>query len=200
MKEVMEKEGIDKTEAFQRTQKTGHQKYSQHLKLTVSESSKMHSKTGATHVIFLDKNHPNERGIGAAIKDINSNFNSKSVALKKLFLIPELSVTNQYNDYPFSENFLAQIYAWGQNRTNHETLNNDDPCKMVEIQTMFIKMHKGTEFDDKYLEQCGLDGYLRLPMSVESFTIPEELSAAMKSVINNFRGITTAEQGAQKNV
>ena len=45
-------------------------------------------------MIFLDKNHPNEKGIGAAIRDINSNFNSKSIALKKLFLVPDLQVTN----------------------------------------------------------------------------------------------------------
>ena len=60
----------------------------------ISDSTKLHSKTGATHVIFLDKNHPNEKGIGAAIRDINSNFNSKSIALKKLFLVPDLQVTN----------------------------------------------------------------------------------------------------------
>ena len=63
---------------------------------------------------------------------------------------------------------------------------------------MFIRMHKGTVFDDKYLDTLGLDGYLRLPMSIESFTIPEELSAAMNKTINDFKGVAPADQGARK--
>ena len=37
-------------------------------------------------------------------------------------------------------------------------------------------------------------------MSIESFTIPEELSAAMTKSISNFKGVTPAEQGARKHV
>ena len=60
---------------------------------------------------------------------------------------------------------------------------------------MFIRMHKGIDFDDKYLDTLRLDGYLRLPMSIESFTIPEELSAAMNKTINQFKGVAPSNQG-----
>ena len=99
------------------------------------------------HVIFLDKNHPNQAGVAKAIKEIEHSFSSNSVTLKKVFLIPELTEENQFEDYPFSQNFLAQVYAWAQNRTTHETLDNDDPVKTVEVQSMFIKMHKGTIYN-----------------------------------------------------
>ena len=78
------------------------------------------------------------------------------------------------------------------NRTEHATLTNEDPCKLIDIVTMFIKMHKGVIFDDKYLDTSGLDGFMRMPMSVESFTIPEELSAALSNTINNFKGVQPA--------
>ena len=60
-------------------------------------------------------------------------------------------------------------------------------------------MQKGMEFGDNFLDKNGLDGYLKLPMSVESFTIPEELSAALKTTISKFKGIkSTAEQSERK--
>lgn len=94
MDAIIKKDGKSRDEAYQMTQKTGPQAYSQNLRVMIEQSTKLHSKTGATHVIFLDKNHPNAKGVGNAIKDINSNFNSKSISLKKLFLVPDLSVTN----------------------------------------------------------------------------------------------------------
>lgn len=63
---------------------------------------------------------------------------------------------------------------------------------------MFVKMHKGTVFDDKYLDTLGLDGFFRMPMSVESFTIPEELSAALSTTITDFKGIQPPDQPPRK--
>jgi hypothetical protein len=36
-------------------------------------------------------------------------------------------------------------------------------------------LNKGVDFDEKFLLNTGLDGYLSLPMSNESIVIPEEL-------------------------
>ena len=94
MERIIKKEGKTRDEAYTATQKTGPQTYAQHLRLMIAASSKLHSETGATHVIFLDKNHPNQKGVEAALRDVNNNFSSKSVVLKRLFLVPELAVTN----------------------------------------------------------------------------------------------------------
>ena len=45
-------------------------------------------------MIFLDKNHPNLQGITRAVKDIEGSFSSRSITLKKVFLIPELTEEN----------------------------------------------------------------------------------------------------------
>ena len=64
---------------------------------------------------------------------------------------------------------------------------------------MFLKMHRGVEFDDEYLFRHGLDGYLKIPMSIESFKIPEELAVSLSRTITNFKGIkTNPEQGQRK--
>ena len=80
---------------------------------------------------------------------------------------------------PFSENFIAQAYGWAQNRKDHATLSNESPNKLVEVQTMFINMHKRVEFDTKWLDTMGVDEYLTLKMSVESFDLPSDLSSAI---------------------
>jgi hypothetical protein len=44
---------------------------------------------------------------------------------------------------------------------------------------MFINMHKGVVFDDRWLSTMQVDGFLTLPMSVESFDLPEDLKTAI---------------------
>ena len=74
-------------------------------------------------------------------------------------------------------------------RTDHETLDNSDPNNMVDIQTMFLKMNLNLTFDDAFLRKNQLDGFLRVPMSVESFEVPLPVINAMKSMIFEFSGI-----------
>ena len=50
-------------------------------------------------------------------------------------------------------------------------------------------------WNDKYLEDGGLDGFLRLPMSEESFPVPEELKAAMRTVYYSSKGVNQADRG-----
>ena len=70
---------------------------------------------------------------------------------------------------------------------------------MLEIQTQFLKMQKGMTFDEKFLLKNGLDGFIQLPMSVESFKIPKPLTTLIKKTIDGFKGIkTTAEQDQRK--
>ena len=38
---------------------------------------------------------------------------------------------------------------------------------------MFIRMSKGVVYDQKFLDKQGIDGFLRIPMSIESYTIPD---------------------------
>ena len=55
---------------------------------------------------------------------------------------------------------------------------------------MFINMHKRVTFDDKWLDTMGVDHFLTLPMSVESFQVPDDLKTTIQKMINGFTGIT----------
>ena len=69
---------------------------------------------GKTHVIYLDKNHP-PGGLKRVAEDIRASIRGH-VNVKKLYMVPEVPADkqNRIKDYPFSENFLCQLYAWGQ--------------------------------------------------------------------------------------
>jgi len=60
---------------------------------------------------------------------------------------------------------------------------------MIEIQTMFLRMARGLLFDDAFLMKHQLDGFLRVPMSVETFELPTELINSFKTMVNTFSGI-----------
>ena len=55
---------------------------------------------------------------------------------------------------------------------------------------MFINMHKGVVFDERWLNTMQVDGFLTLPMSVESFELPDDLKTAIQKMMHNFIGIT----------
>jgi hypothetical protein len=58
---------------------------------------------------------------------------------------------------------------------------------------MFLKFNDGVVFDDNFLHRNGLDGYLRVPMSVESFEVSTELKAALEKMLKSFRGVEKTE-------
>ena len=188
MEEHMKK-GCTKDEAFKNTQRTAVTSYNETKNRKINQSTKVSAKTGLVHIIFLDKNHPNKQAIQNTVKDIQNKRSPSSVELITLFLVPELNVLKQFKGMPFSENFLAQAYGWAQNRKEHATLTNEDPHKLAEVQTMFINMHKSAVYDENFLDAMQIDGFLTLPMSVESFDLPEDLKTAIQKMIHNFIGI-----------
>lgn len=60
---------------------------------------------------------------------------------------------------------------------------------MIDVQTMFLRMNKNLRFDDSLLRKNQLDGYLRVQMSVESFTLPETLIEKLNEVLETFAGV-----------
>ena len=60
---------------------------------------------------------------------------------------------------------------------------------------MMARMAYKAVWNDKFLKDRGLDGFLRVPMSEESFTVPDELRAAMKEVYYSSKGVNQAERG-----
>ena len=60
---------------------------------------------------------------------------------------------------------------------------------MLDVQTMFLKMCKGMIFDDEFLSRNQMDGFLRVPMSVESFEVPQELINTLNKCFNEFAGV-----------
>ena len=54
---------------------------------------------------------------------------------------------------------------------------------------MFLKMNKGLAFNDDFLRKNQMDGYLKVPMSVESFELPRSLVDLLKQMLAQFGGI-----------
>lgn len=54
---------------------------------------------------------------------------------------------------------------------------------------MFLKMTRGVVFDDRFLIKHELDGFLRVPMSVETFELPTTLINSFKTMMNTFSGV-----------
>lgn len=54
---------------------------------------------------------------------------------------------------------------------------------------MFLKLNDGVVFDQGFLGRHGLDGYLRVPMSTETFEVPAELKTTFEKVLHAFRGV-----------
>ena len=69
---------------------------------------------------------------------------------------------------------------------------------MIEVQTMFLKMMSGVSFNQAFLDKHQIDGFLKVPMSVESFEVPQSMIAAAKSMLDEFAGIG-AEANASTN-
>ena len=90
---------------------------------------------------------------------------------------------------PFSAQFLLQAFSRCQHRKEHHTLNNDEPIKLVEIQTMFMLLSREVRFDSDFQARNGLDGFIQLPMSRESIRVPEELEASLLHVLKAHRGV-----------
>lgn len=54
---------------------------------------------------------------------------------------------------------------------------------------MFLKMNRGLFWDEIFLRKHSLDGFLKVPMSVDSFTVPDALVNMFKKMANEFAGI-----------
>lgn len=87
-----------------------------------------------------------------------------------------------------------QAYARCQKRTNHATLDASDPIKLIEVQTMFLLLNRGVQFDDKFLTQHGLDGYLTVPLHNEALAVPQELAEAVQDLLATFNGVGKSNQ------
>jgi hypothetical protein len=110
MKEFQDK-GQTKKQAFDATGRSGPKAYGDAFARLCSEAHT--SVKGKNHVIFLDKNHP-VNGIPRVLDDIRKNLRG-NIIVKKLYLVPDVSAgkPTRLAEYPFSENFLCQMFSWG---------------------------------------------------------------------------------------
>jgi hypothetical protein len=138
-------------------------------------------------LVFIDKNFPKD-AIGKVMTDVEDVLPS-NVDAKYYYLIPDVNTNDQILRLPLSASFMLQTFARCQKRTEHSTLDNKDPVKLVEIQTMFMLLNREVKFDQKFIDDEELDGFLKLPMSNESITIPNELLEALTKIMINFRGV-----------
>ena len=64
---------------------------------------------------------------------------------------------------------------------------------------MFLQMSSNVNFNETFLRKNALDGFLRIPMSVESFEVPIDLKEAFEKSHDSFRGIgKTDEKGTKE--
>jgi len=54
---------------------------------------------------------------------------------------------------------------------------------------MFMKLNKGTVFDESFLRKYSLDGFLCVPMSNEEIKVPQEIDDSVNEVIKKFNQI-----------
>ena len=109
--------------------------------------------------------------------------------MRKLYLIPQRpSKANSYlTDYPsFSEKYIAQVFAWAQSRTDHETLDNTNPVNTLEVQTMFLRLNSRANFNQQFINRNGIDGLLEIPLGNESIELPDSLSNAVYNQVSLF--------------
>ena len=142
--EAMKKNKIDRDKAFAQTMKSGPAAYAQQLKQIVRSCGDKGWSTN--HVVYLDKNYPKD-AVSRIIAEIQEQLPG-NVYPRYVYLIPE---SEGFLEYPFSANFMAQTFARTQNRSAHATLDNSDPVKLIEIQTMFMGLNRGVRFDDEFI-------------------------------------------------
>ena len=137
---------------------------------------------GHTHIFFMDKNHP-PSALKRVCEDIDRVAKvQRDVIVRKLYLVPQRpSKANSYlTEYPsFSEKYIAQVFAWAQSRTDHETLDNSNPVNTLEVQTMFLRLNQRANFNQQFVNKSGIDGLLEIPLGNESIELPESLSNAV---------------------
>ena len=110
MVKLMSEKNLTRDKAFSKSNKQSNMIYSEKVKEAMSRVLDPNSNLGSTHVLFLDKNHPNSDGIEKAIKEIA--IDEHYVNVKKLYMIPKMESQFTKN-LPFSLQFLAQAFTWG---------------------------------------------------------------------------------------
>ena len=105
-------------------------------------------------------------------------------------MLPEQCADRTYPiipGYPYSQAFMAQVFANAALRENHPTLDNSDLKNSIAVCMMFLGLNHGTVFNERFLTDCDLDDYMRLPLVKESAERIEdfEFGLALQSLISD---------------
>lgn len=160
------------------------------------------SHTHNTTVIVLDKNHP-PQALASTVENINKFVNgyrgSKTFDLFKVAMVPQMAGTNTlYQDYPFSLSFLVQCFLRCLDRSDHETLTNEDPSLLARVQVSFFKAYKGLRFDGEdgkhFLIDHGLDDMIRVPLTLEhpDIDVPFNMQVCIEKCLKLTQGMGPA--------
>ena len=69
-------------------------------------------------------------------------------------------------------------------------LDIKDPIHRMEIQLKFLHLNRGSRFDQEFLRETGLDGYLPLTMSDENIIFPDrQFSDLLNFNLINYKGV-----------
>jgi len=59
---------------------------------------------------------------------------------------------------------------------------------------MFLSMTKGARYDESLLSHIGVDGLLTVPVSVESFLVPQDILSSFFTCLASFKGVGKTER------
>lgn len=90
-------------------------------------------------------------------------------------------------NYPFSASFFLQCHYRLQNRADHETLSNSDPILATSILFMFFKMYFRESFNEYFLNENGLSGFLEIPLTADDTQseVPNVVLDKMNEILKN---------------
>ena len=71
------------------------------------------------------------------------------------------------------------------NRDDHETLDNENKIETVQILLMFFHFFIDVKFNNHFLDECKLDGFMRVPMTFDDklVYVPDILSFLLEKIL-----------------
>lgn len=175
---------LTEEEAFNRSRSKANKLYEDAVNEVITRLTTANPPSNRTQILFLDKNHP-VNGIKQAVSMLD---NHKQLRCKKLYLIPDAQPSSDFiPEYPFCYEFVAQSLHYGLHRRTHGTLSNRNLPRVFSVILQFVGMNHKVQFNQKFLDENGLDGFLRVPMTNDSELsrlLPDSLKNAIDDCID----------------
>lgn len=134
-------------------------------------------------MVFIDKNHPPD-AFTNTVQHLNSLTLPKTVMLKKIAIVPELS--QELDNCPFSIHFILKCYLRVRSRTDHLTLSGEDPFETANILFGFMKAFRG--FKTNALHGADIQTFDFVGEQSSSITFSQDIGGAIRNCLSGKDG------------